>query len=139
MVVILSPRIPLTGRKCPICYKKIPTIVIKKKYWKSNLKFYETGSTLMGFFWIAHVVTYGKTLHKMHAKKFCQIICLNPTLNKLCYADLNPNFKFRGCLRSIWPLKSHIISFSLRCHIVIAFWHLRLQRGQFVIHLILLL
>ena len=29
-------------------------------------------------------------------------------LGELPYADLNSNFKFRGCLRSIWPQMSHI-------------------------------
>ena len=42
-------------------------------------------------------------------------------LGELTYADLNSNFKFRGCLRPIWPQKSHISSFSLKYHIANAF------------------
>ena len=59
-------------------------------------------------------------------------------LGELTYADLNSNFKFRGCLRPIWPQKSHISSFSLKYHISIAFVHIWQVTGYFVIDLILL-
>ena len=54
------------------------------------------------------------------------------------YADLKSNFKFWGCLRPVWPLKSHISSFLFKYHIALAFFHLRLIRGHFAIDLILL-
>ena len=38
-------------------------------------------------------------------------------LGELVYADLNPNFKFRGCLRPIWPKISQISLFSFKYHI----------------------
>ena len=59
-------------------------------------------------------------------------------LGELAYADLNSNFKFRGCLRPIWPQKSHISSFSFKYHIAIAFVHIWQLTGYFVIDLILL-
>ena len=59
-------------------------------------------------------------------------------LEELTYADLNSNFKFRGCLRSIWPQMSHVSSLSLKYHIAIAFVHLRLTTCHFGIELILL-
>ena len=59
-------------------------------------------------------------------------------LGELTYADLNSNFKFRGCLRPIWPQKSHISSFLLKYHISNAFEHLMLLRGHFAIDQILL-
>ena len=59
-------------------------------------------------------------------------------MGELAYADLNSNFKFRGCLRPIWPQKSHISSFSFKYHIAIAFVHIWQLTGYFVIHLILL-
>ena len=60
-------------------------------------------------------------------------------LGEFAYADLNSNFNFRGCLRSIWPQKFHISSFSFKYHIAIAFVHLRMLTGHFAIDLILLL
>ena len=36
------------------------------------------------FFWIAHMIPCRKTLQNMQSNHFCKIICLNPTLNKLC-------------------------------------------------------
>ena len=53
------------------------------------------------------------------------------------YADLKSNFKFWGCLRPVWPLKSHISSFSFK-YIVLEFPPLRLIIEQILINLILL-
>ena len=57
---------------------------------------------------------------------------------EIARAHPNLNLQFRGCLRPLWPQMSHISSFSLKYHITIAFVHLRLFRGRFVIGWILL-
>ena len=54
------------------------------------------------------------------------------------YAHMKSNFKFWGCLRPVWPLKSNISSFSFKYHSPMAFFHLSLLRSNFVIDLILL-
>ena len=54
------------------------------------------------------------------------------------YAYLKFNFKFWGCLRPVWPLKSNICSFLFKYHFPVTFFHLRLLRVNFVIDLILL-
>ena len=46
-------------------------------------------------------------------------------LEELTYADLISNFKFRGCLRSIWPQWSHMSLFLFKYHISIAFVHIQ--------------
>ena len=61
-------------------------------------------------------------------RRSVEIACAHPNLN----------LQFRGCLRPLWPLMSHIGSFTLKYHISIAFVHLRLFRGCFVIGWILL-
>ena len=53
------------------------------------------------------------------------------------YADLKSNFKFRGCLRSIWPQNSQSSSFSLKYHIVNAFFNQIFQPGHEDIDMIL--
>ena len=53
----------------------------------------------------------------------------------LAYADLKSNFKFRGCLRSIWPQKSNMSLFSFKFRISNEFIHFF---GHFVIYLIFL-
>ena len=58
-------------------------------------------------------------------------------LEELTYADLISNFKFRGCLRSIWPQISQISSLSLKYHIANAFLNQILLLGHEVIDLIL--
>ena len=57
---------------------------------------------------------------------------------ELAYAHLKYNFKFRGCLRSLRPLKFHISLFSFKYHITMVFLTLRLSIGHFAIDLILL-
>ena len=54
-------------------------------------------------------------------------------LGELAYADLNSNFKFRGCLRPIWPQMSHISSLLFEYHVAIAFVHLRLLTDHFAV------
>ena len=54
------------------------------------------------------------------------------------YADLKSNFEFRDCLRSVWPQKGHICSFSFKYHIAMVFFILRLNIGHFAIDLFLL-
>ena len=94
------------------------------------------------------------TYNKAMEWKFCQlsgfvwVVKLRPLikytdrfkqdLGELAYADLNSNFKFWGCLRPIWPLKSHISSFLFKYHIDIVFLRLWLLIGHFAIDLILL-
>ena len=55
----------------------------------------------------------------------------------LAYADLKSNFKFRGCLRSIWPQISQISSFSLKYHIANAFFNQIFLPGHEVIDMTL--
>ena len=82
---------------------------------------------LLGFVWVLKL----RPLIK-YTDRFKQ------DLGELAYADLNSNFKFRGCLRPIWPLKTHISSFSFKYYIAKVFLSLRLLIGHFAIDLILL-
>ena len=59
-------------------------------------------------------------------------------LPELANAHLGFNFKFWGCLRSVWPPKSHISWFSFKYHIEMIFFHIKPFRGYFAIDLILL-
>ena len=59
-------------------------------------------------------------------------------LPELADAHLGFNFKFWGCLRSVWPPKSHISWFSFKYHIEMIFFHIKPFRGYFAIDLILL-
>ena len=55
------------------------------------------------------------------------------------YAHLKSNFKFRGCLRPIWPPKSNISSNLFKYYKTKVFCIISLLRGHFSIDLILLL
>ena len=53
------------------------------------------------------------------------------------FGQLKSNFKFRGCLRSLWHQKSYIIIFLFKYHIaIVVFYLLRLLRVYFAKDLI---
>ena len=116
----------------------------RNNYWPVTLKLYQNFNTKVT-----------ETCNTDMEREFCDLLgyvqfwnieqLIKSTdvfmCNRVDFANAHPNsnLQIRGCLRSIWPLKLYIIQFSLEYHIVIAFWDLRLQRGHFIIDLILLL
>ena len=65
------------------------------------------------------------------------MVFLQNLVKNLC-AHYYLNLGFWGCLRPIWPQKSHISSFLIKYHISNAFEHLMLLRGHFAIDQFLL-
>ena len=116
----------------------------RNNYWPVTLKLYQNFNTKVT-----------ETCNTDMEREFCDLLgyvqfwnieqLIKSTdvfmCNRVDFANAHPNsnLQIRGCLRPLRPLKSYISSFSLRYHIVIACWHLRLQRDHFVIDLFLLL